>query len=212
MTQVHLISEEVEQMRLVESKTTKDLYVEGIYSTAEMKNKNGRRYKKETLSREIERLQEDLTQRRLFGELNHPKSPEINLEKVAILVETLNWKGNDLYGRAVVVDTPMGNIAKALMKKGSIGISSRGLGSVNENGYVNDSTYKLITWDLVSNPSNHPSWVNGIYEGRQWDLTTDFEEEIIDSVAQNKGMKISEATDAYGDYLKEFLNKVNNRL
>lgn len=207
MSKVKLITEDISQMRIVEANDSKDLYVEGIFSTAELKNKNGRRYKKDTLSREVGRLQEDVKRGSLYGELNHPQSPDINLERAAILVEKLQWKNENLYGRAVVLDTPMGNIAKALMKKGTIGISSRGLGTVNEDGYVNDSNYKLITWDLVGNPSNHPSWVNGIYEGYEWEIQEEMDE-IIDNIAEDKDLTMSEAQEKYSKLLKDELKNI----
>lgn len=96
-------------------------------------------------------------------------SPEINPDKIAILTTMLEWKGNDLFGKAKVLDTPMGNITKTLVKEGKVGISSRGLGTVGDDGYVNED-FNLITWDIVTDPSNHPSWVSGIYEGREWDI------------------------------------------
>jgi hypothetical protein len=93
---------------------------------------------------------------------------DINPDKIAILTTDLEWKGNDLYGKSKVLDTPMGKIASTLIKEGKIGVSSRGLGTVDEStGYVNED-YNLITWDLVTDPSNNPSWVNGIYEGKEF--------------------------------------------
>ena len=79
----------------------------------------------------------------------------------------LEWKGNDVYGKSKVLDTPQGAIAKILIKEGRMGISSRGLGTVAEDGNVNED-FNLITWDLVTDPSNNPSWINGIYEGQEW--------------------------------------------
>lgn len=208
---VKLITEEVQNLTILESNKNKELYVEGIYSSAEKENKNGRKYKKTTLEREIKRLQEDIKRGSLFGELNHPTSPDINLERAAILVEKLDWKGNDLYGRAVVLDTPMGNIAKALMKKGSIGISSRGLGSVDESGYVNDGSYKLITWDLVGNPSNHPSWVKGIFEGKTWDVT-EARNEVLDIVAEDQDLTMKKAEELYLQHIKDFISEITKNL
>jgi len=211
MSKLKLITEEVTSLQIVESASTKDLYVEGIFSSAEEKNKNGRIYKKSTLEREINKLEKTIKGKSLWGELNHPASAEINLERAAILVETLNWKGNDLYGRAVVLDTPMGNIAKALMKKGKIGISSRGLGTVDESGYVNDSNYKLITWDLVGNPSNYPSWVNGIYEGKEWDYKEEIKE-TVDNVAEDNDLTISEAKKLYLNHIKTFISEITKNI
>lgn len=240
MTKVKLITEQFDQVQLLESENSKDLYVQGIFSSAELKNKNGRIYKKDTLVREIQKLEEDIKRKSLFGELNHPQSPDINLEKVAIVIEKLEWKGNDVIGRAAVLDTPAGQIAKAIMKKGNIGISSRGLGTVNEDGYVNNSSYKLITWDLVGNPSNIPSWVNGIYEGKEWiiaedghlqetnklsenekkeaqkeaheELLTKMTPEIIDLVAEDQKLTLDEAKEKYKKYVQDMIESIVNKI
>lgn len=139
------------------------MFVVGVFSSAENENNNKRRYSKELLERELGKINTKMESRSLWGELGHPPSPEVQPERIAILVEQLQWKGNNVYGRAKVLNTPMGKIAQELVKEGRLGISSRGLGTVGEDGYVNED-YKLITYDLVTDPSNHPSWVNGIYE------------------------------------------------
>ena len=172
----------------------KQLYISGIYSTADLANNNKRIYSKSILDREIGKLTEKIKNRCLWGELGHPPNPEINPDKIAILTEKLEWKGNHVYGRSKVLDTPMGQIAKTLIKEGRMGISSRGLGSVNENGHVNEDFY-LITWDMVTDPSNHPSWVNGIYEGQDYDLpgTKKVEKPII----EESKISLKEAQAAY---------------
>lgn len=166
---VKLITETSLNVELTESKDGKDLFVVGIFSSAELENNNKRKYKKETLDREVENIKEKIENRCLWGELGHPPNPEINPDKIAIITEKIEWRGNDLYGRSKILDTPMGSIARTLVKEGKLGISSRGLGTVAEDGYVNED-YKLLTWDLVTDPSNNPSWVNGIYEGKEFKL------------------------------------------
>lgn len=160
-----LITEMSYDVQLTEGSRSKDLYVVGVFSTAEAENNNKRKYSRDLLEREVGKISEKVSQRSLWGELGHPPTPEINPERIAILVEGLEWKGNNLYGKAKILKTPMGEIARELVKEGKLGISSRGLGTVGEDGYVNED-YKLITYDLVTDPSNHPSWVNGIYEGQ----------------------------------------------
>ena len=154
-------------------KVTKDqsnLYVEGIFSSAEIMNANGRRYKKGLLEREVNKVMARVQNKSLWSELGHPPSPEVNPEKIAAIVESLDWKDNDLYGKAKVLDTPCGRIAKTLIEEGTLGVSSRGLGTVSEeDNYVNDD-FNLITWDLVTDPSNHPSWVKGIYEAQVFEF------------------------------------------
>lgn len=158
-----LITELSRDVELYEAKS-KNPYIVGIWSSAEIKNNNGRVYKKDILEREIKKVQE---KKSIWGELGHPPNPEVNPDKIAIKTVNLEWKNNDVYGKAKLLDTPMGNIARTLVKEGDMGISSRGLGTVNENGHVNED-FNLITWDMVTEPSNNPSWVQGIYEGQEW--------------------------------------------
>ncbi len=164
-----LITEMSYDVTLSEGSRSKDLFIAGIFSTAEAENNNSRRYSRKLLEREVKKIHEKVENRYLWGELGHPPSPEINPERIAILVEGLEWKGNNLYGKAKILDTPMGKIARTLVNAGKLGISSRGLGTVGDDGYVNED-YKLITYDLVTDPSNHPSWVNGIYEGETFTI------------------------------------------
>jgi len=162
-----LITETSFDCELTESKSNGTSIV-GIYSSAGLKNNNGRVYKRDVLNREIEKISEKANNKTLWGELGHPPNPEINPERIAILTTLLEWKGDHVYGKSKVLDTPTGQIAKVLIKEGKLGISSRGLGTVSEEGYVNED-FNLITWDLVTDPSNHPSWIKGIFEGKTWD-------------------------------------------
>ncbi len=186
---IEFIVEESEQKE-------KALYISGIYSTADQENNNKRIYSKNILEREIGKLEERLKNRSLWGELGHPPNPEVNPDKIAILTEKLEWDGPNIIGRSKVLDTPMGNIAKTLIKEGRMGISSRGLGSVNENGYVNEDFY-LITWDMVTDPSNHPSWVNGIYEGQDFETPQKKVVEEPKPVIEEPKVSLKEAQKAY---------------
>ena len=165
-----IITETSWDCELHESKA-QDPFIVGIFSSAELKNNNNRVYKRNVLEREIKKVSGKLPTNEnrgtLWGELGHPPNPEVNPDRIAILTTELNWRGNDVYGKSKVLDTPMGQIAKTLVKEGKMGISSRGLGTVAENGDVNED-FNLITWDMVTDPSNHPSWVNGIYEAQEW--------------------------------------------
>jgi len=161
-----LITEWSHDFELVESKS-EGMGIVGIFSSAEIENNNNRKYKKSILEREVTKIDEKAKNGSLWGELGHPPNPEINPDKIAILTKVLEWKGNDLFGQAKILDTPNGNIAKVLIKEGKMGISSRGLGTVADDGYVNED-FNLITWDLVTDPSNNPSWVKGIYEGKEF--------------------------------------------
>jgi hypothetical protein len=178
-----LITEMSYDVTLSEGSRSKDLYIVGIFSTAEAENNNKRKYPREILERELKKIHEKVSNRYLWGELGHPPSPEINPERIAILVEGLEWKGNNVYGKAKILDTPMGKIARTLVKEGKLGISSRGLGTVNDDGYVNED-YKLICYDLVTDPSNHPSWVNGIYEGETFAVPSPQKEPTAEEIQQ----------------------------
>ena len=163
-----LITEMSYDFEVSESKS-KGMHIVGIYSSAEIENNNGRKYKKTILEREVDKVKGKIDQKSLWGELGHPTNPEINPDKIAIITSMLEWRGNDLYGKSKILETPMGNIAKTLIKEGKMGISSRGLGTVGDDGYVNED-FNLLTWDLVTDPSNEPSWVNGIYEGQEFTI------------------------------------------
>jgi hypothetical protein len=153
-----------------------NVYIEGIFSTADLMNENGRKYKYDVLDREVRKLEEKISKKCLWGELGHPPNPEINPDRISHLVEKLFWEDNNLCGRAKIVDTAMGKTAKVLIKEGNLGISSRGLGTVSESdNYVNED-FNLITWDLVTDPSNSTSWVKGIYEDKEFGVK---KEEIV---------------------------------
>jgi len=209
MKKVKLITETSHDIQLIENTIkdgdTKELYIEGIFSTAEIENNNKRKYKKDILMREVNSIQKKVNSNSLWGELGHPTNPEINLDKVAIKIESLQWKGNNLYGKAKVLDTPQGNIAKTLIKEGSLGISSRGLGTVNEDGYVNED-FNLITWDLVADPSNNPSWVNGIYEGKTFEVVDENNE--TDEEIEEETITEEEAKKQFSNYVNSTLDKI----
>ena len=172
---------ELSKELVLEDKKADGLHISGIFSSAELKNNNNRVYKKDLLEREVDKDGSKVNDGTLWGELGHPPNPEINPERIAILTKILKWEGNNLLGKAKVLDTPMGAIAKTLVKEGKMGISSRGLGTVAEDGYVNED-FNLITWDLVTDPSNHPSWVNGIFEGQDFMIPKTASEKEIDRI------------------------------
>jgi len=166
-----LITEASYNVEIYESKNKDIKFIAGIFSSADIMVANGRKYPKSILEREVEKINEQVNNKCCWGELGHPPSPDLNLDRVAILITDLSWKQNNVYGKAEIVeDTPCGKIAKALVEKGKIGISSRGLGSINENTKEVNEDFKLVTWDLVGTPSNKSSWINGIYEGKEWDI------------------------------------------
>jgi hypothetical protein len=151
----------------------KNYYIEGIFMQAEQKNRNGRVYPKETLMKEVNRYNEEYVQKnRALGELNHPQGPTVNLDRVSHMIKELREQGNDVYGKAKIMDTPMGDIAKNLIKEGAkLGVSSRGMGSLKQNrSGVNEvqKDFMLAAVDIVADPSAPNAFVNGIMEGAEW--------------------------------------------
>ena len=172
-----LITEVTETLNyLAEEKDGKKaLYIEGPFLQSEVVNRNGRKYMKESMAREVERYTEQyINKNRAFGELGHPDTPSINLDRVSHLVTSLRQEGNDWIGKAKILDTPMGNIVKSLIEGGAqIGVSSRGMGSLkNVNGInvVQDDFHLATAADIVADPSAPNAFVQGIMEGKEWML------------------------------------------
>jgi len=140
---------------------------------AEVKNKNGRIYPKEILMKEIQRYNESYVgKNRAFGELGHPDGPGINLERVSHMITELKEDGNNVVGKAKIIDTPYGKIVQNLISNGAqLGVSSRGMGSLEEKGgvkYVKDDFYLATAADIVADPSAPDAFVHGIMEGKEW--------------------------------------------
>lgn len=153
----------------------KTLYIEGPFLVAEAVNKNKRMYKEETMRNEVNRYNEEyITKNRAFGELGHPDTPSINLDRVSHLIVGLRQEGNAWIGKAKILETPMGNIARNLIEGGAqLGVSSRGMGSLKvENGInVVQGDFHLATAaDIVADPSAPGAFVQGIMEGKEWML------------------------------------------
>jgi hypothetical protein len=146
--------------------------IEGIFAQAESKNRNGRIYPKAIMEAAVEKfVNTQVKTKRAVGELNHPEGPTVNLDKVSHLITELNWNGNNVMGKALILDTPNGKIVKGLLDGGvRLGVSTRGMGSLeNRNGvnYVKDD-FMLATVDIVQDPSAPEAFVNGIMEGVEW--------------------------------------------
>jgi len=170
-----LITEYVENdlNYLTEEKDGKKQYViEGIFMQAESKNRNGRIYPKAVMEAAVDRyMTEQVSKGRAVGELNHPEGPTINLDKVSHKITELRWEGNNVVGKAQILDTPMGQIVKGLMEGGvQLGVSSRGMGSLVQKGGVSvvNKDFQLATVDIVQDPSAPEAFVNGIMEGVEW--------------------------------------------
>ena len=151
----------------------KTLFIEGPFLVAEAVNKNKRMYKEETMRNEVNRYNEEyITKNRAFGELGHPDTPSINLDRVSHLIVGLRQEGHAWIGKAKILETPMGNIARSLIEGGAqLGVSSRGMGSLKmENGInVVQGDFHLATAaDIVADPSAPGAFVQGIMEGKEW--------------------------------------------
>lgn len=146
--------------------------IEGIFMQAESKNRNGRIYERKILENAVNKyVNEQVLTGRAVGELNHPEGPSINLDKVSHKITELRFDGNNVMGKASILNTPMGNIVSGLLEGGvKLGVSSRGMGSLeSRNGtmYVKDD-FMLATVDIVQDPSAPEAFVNGIMEGVDW--------------------------------------------
>ena len=174
---IKLIKEHTEEVKLIveanESGNGKNYFIEGVFLQSNLKNRNGRMYPKEILQNEVNRYNKEYTSKsRAFGELGHPDSPTINLDRVSHMIKTLKLEGNNFVGRAKVLDTPYGKIVKSLIDEGAqLGVSSRGMGSiVQKNGMnlVQDDFMLATAADIVADPSAPDAFVEGIMEGKEW--------------------------------------------
>jgi len=171
-----LIREEIESCKVVITEGKggkKSHFIEGVFLQGAIKNRNGRMYPVQTLQREVDKYNESYIKKgRSLGELGHPDGPTINLDRVSHLITSLKQEGNNFVGKARILDTPMGNIAKSLLDEGvKLGVSSRGLGSIKEeNGLkiVADDFMLATAADIVADPSAPDAFVNGIMEGKEW--------------------------------------------
>ena len=171
-----LIREEIESVKFItEGKgDKKSLYIEGVFLQGNIKNRNGRMYPMETLQKEVARYTEsNISSGRALGELGHPDGPTVNLDRVSHKIISLREHGSNFIGKAKILDTPMGQIAKSLIDEGvKLGVSSRGIGSLKptrEGFNVVGEDFQLATAaDIVADPSAPDAFVDGIMEGKEW--------------------------------------------
>ena len=172
-----LIREEIESVKFITEKLKsgkQNLYIEGIFLQGNIKNRNGRMYPMETLQREVARYNEsNIVSGRALGELGHPDGPTVNLDRVSHKIVSLKESGSNFIGKAKILDTPMGSIAKSLIGEGvKLGVSSRGIGSLKptREGFnvVGDDFMLATAADIVADPSAPDAFVEGIMEGKEW--------------------------------------------
>ena len=171
-----LITEEISDVKFItEGKgSKKKMYIEGVFLQGDLKNRNGRMYPVQTLAKEVNRYNEAFVAKgRALGELGHPDGPTVNLDRVSHKITSLRQEGNNFIGKAQLLETPMGKIAKSLLDEGvTLGVSSRGVGSLREdrNGckVVGEDFMLATAADIVADPSAPDAFVSGIMEGKEW--------------------------------------------
>lgn len=214
-----LIREFIETPKLiVEEKLGKgkQYFIEGIFLQSELKNRNGRMYPEETMDKEVDRyIKEYVEKNRAYGELGHPENPSINLERVSHLITSLKKEGTNYVGRAKVLDTPMGQIAKGLLDGGAnLGVSSRALGSLKENEdgtqIVQDDFMLSTAADIVADPSAPEAFVRGVMESKEWVYVDgNFVEKHIDAVKHSiKKASSKQLEEAKMRAFEYFLSKI----
>lgn len=212
-----LIKETVEQTSFIVENTLtkgKEYFIEGVFLQSELKNRNGRMYPEHVMDKEVGRYMESLVkQNRAYGELGHPDSPSINLDRVSHLIVDLRKEGTNYIGKAKILETPMGNIARGLLDGGAnLGVSSRALGSLqmNKEGVqvVQDDFMLSTAADIVADPSAPDAFVRGIMESVEWVFVDGkFEQRQIEEtqkmIRRTPSKKLNEASiAAFQNFLK----------
>jgi len=209
-----LISEYAEnkiEFLITEDKKTgkKNYAIEGVFAQAETKNRNGRIYPMPVMEKALGKYNNDqVTKGRAVGELNHPEGPTVNLDKVSHKITELKFQGNDIVGKASILNTPMGEVVKGLLDgEVQFGVSTRGMGSLSQrNGVavVNDD-YILNAVDIVQDPSAPSAFVNGIMEGVEWVWNNGIiEAQTIERMETE--IKKAPRADLYETQVREFKN------
>lgn len=214
-----LITEITEELKcLVEEKKQgeKQYFIEGVFLQSDRQNRNGRIYPQDMLAGKINEYNETyVKQNRAFGELGHPDSPSINLDRVSHMIKELRQEGTDWIGKAKIMDTPYGKIVKSLIDEGAkLGVSSRGMGSLKENrqgiAVVQDDFILATAADIVADPSAPDAFVRGIMENKEWFYVDGkFVEQDIEQAKQNiKRATSSNLVEAQAKEFAKFLAKI----
>jgi len=187
----------------------KKYIIEGIFAQANTKNRNGRIYPTEVMESAVGKYVGDqVSKGRAVGELNHPEGPTVNLDKVSHKIENLEMKGNDVLGKATILETPMGQIVKGLLDGGvKLGVSTRGMGSLENRGnaMVVKPDFLLNAVDIVQDPSAPSAFVNGVMEGVEWVWNNGIiEAQAIEKIETE--IKKAPRADLYETQVREFKN------
>ena len=212
-----LIVETIQDVKVIteEKNGVKSLFITGPFLVGEQKNRNGRVYSKSILEREVKRYNDEyITKNRAFGELGHPDSPSINLDRVSHLIVNMRQEGASFIGKAKILETPMGKIAKSLLEGGAcLGVSSRGMGSLKEVNGVNmvqDDYFLATAADIVADPSAPGAFVQGIMEGKEWvwDNGIVREVDIVQMYDEIKNARSKQVEDISLRIFENFLSKL----
>jgi hypothetical protein len=188
---------------------TKKYSIEGVFMSAEQKNRNGRIYPRNVMEGAVSKYVTDqVSKGRAVGELNHPEGPTVNLDKVSHKIESLDWSGNDVVGKATILNTPMGKIVEGLLEGGvKLGVSTRGMGSLQRtnDAMVVKPDFLLNAVDIVQDPSAPSAFVNGIMEGVEWVWNNGIiEAQTIEKMETE--IKKAPRADLYETQVREFKN------
>ena len=199
----------IEVLTEAKSDGTKKYSIEGVFMSAEQKNRNGRIYPRDVMEGAVNKyVTEQVQNGRAVGELNHPEGPTVNLDKVSHKIEKLDWSGNDVVGKATILNTPMGKIVEGLLEGGvKLGVSTRGMGSLqrNNDAMVVKPDFLLNAVDIVQDPSAPSAFVNGIMEGVEWVWNNGIiEAQTIERMETE--IKKAPRADLYETQVREFKN------
>ena len=217
---MRLIKEVTEEIKYIselnEETGKKSHFIEGVFLQSNLKNRNGRMYPKEVMQKEVARYTaESIDKKRAYGELGHPDGPTVNLDRVSHMIVGLKEEGDNYIGRAKILDTPMGRIVKELIGEGaSLGVSSRGLGSLKERNGVNEvqEDFMLATAaDIVADPSAPDAYVQGIMENKEWTFVNGIwqEQELEESKQLIHAASASELEAVKLEVFESFLTKLS---
>ena len=199
---------------ITEQTKDKKYYIKGVFAQAEMKNRNGRSYPKSVMENALNQYSKLVEDKRALGELNHPSHPNVNLERASHIIESLTWDGNNIMGKArIMTEMPMGKIAKGLLDEGvKIGVSTRGLGSLQEKNGINvvQNDFTMTAIDIVGDPSAPDAWVSGIMEGSEWIFNASTNSWILAEQIRKemKRMSTKEIVEKQAKLFENFLNSI----
>jgi hypothetical protein len=215
-----LIKEVTEEIKYIselnEETGKKSHFIEGVFLQSNLKNRNGRMYPKEVMQKEVARYTtEAIDKKRAYGELGHPDGPTVNLDRVSHMIVGLKEDGDNYIGRAKILDTPMGRIVKELIDEGaSLGVSSRGLGSLKERNGVNEVQEDFMlapAADIVADPSAPDAYVQGIMENKEWTFVNGIwqEKELEESKEMIRAASTQELEAVKLQVFENFLTKLS---